>query len=54
MEFSSGRDTSQVYSFSAGRPQKQIFQIAGTGLIEPGSRYEYWVETQIRHIRAYP
>jgi len=50
MEFSSGRDTSQVYSFSAGRPQKQIFQIAGTGLIEPGSRYEYWVETQIRHI----
>ncbi|NYT24418.1 helix-turn-helix domain-containing protein [Alcaligenaceae bacterium] len=41
---------SDFFAFSSGRPQQHVFQTAGTWQVESASRYEYWVETQIRHI----
>lgn len=39
-----------LFAFSSGRPQKHVFQTAGTRHVDARRRYEYWVETQIRHI----
>ena len=44
----------RYYPFSSGRPREHIFQTVDTGHIAPASRYEYWAETQIRHIAPDP
>lgn len=41
----------RTYAFSRGRPSSLIFQKAGTMSAHPGERYDFWVETQLRHIR---
>jgi len=50
VELLNGSASQPIYPFSTGRPREQVFQTAGTSLITPASRYDYWVETQIRHI----
>src|SRR5690606_4414732 len=49
-----GARKSHYYPVSSGRPREHIFQTVGTGHVAPASRYEYWAETQIRHITMDP
>jgi len=39
------------HAFSRGRPSDLVFQQIGTMPARAGERYDFWVETQLRHIQ---
>ena len=39
------------HAFSRGRPSDLVFQQIGTMSARAGERYDFWVETQLRHIQ---
>lgn len=45
-------ETDDVFAFATGRPHTHVFQTTGTGHVDSRSRYEYWTDTQVRHITA--